>query len=356
MRRSTMAALAAVLVGLAAPAAAQDADERPWAKGVSPDEQRTALALFRDGNAALKEGLFPEAATRYREALKHWDHPAIHYNLVLALRGLDQPLELRQHLMKAIRYGAEPLDAAKFETAKLIQDTVEKQLARVEVRCDEPGAQVVMDGRPLFTAPGKYEEFVRPGPHTIVATKQGYLTNQLSRALPAGELTALNLKLFKAEDLTKYKRRWSQAVPWGVIAAGAVVGLAGGGLHYGAVKSFDDFDQKVRDAGGSKPTDELNSLRSQGNTMQGVAMGCYGVGGAALVTGAVLVYLNRLIPYQDTTGAAPDKADPKAPKAAPGQPAAPAAPKPAPKDKDPGWSVAPLLAPDGAGLSATFRF
>lgn len=352
MTRSTLPALLAVILGLAAGTArAQDADERPWAKGVSPDDQRTALALFRDGNAALKEGLFPEAATKYRDALTRWDHPAIHYNLVLALRSLDQPLELRAHLMKAISYGAEPLDAAKFATAKLIQETVEKQLARIEVKCDEPGAQVVMDGRPLFTAPGKYEEFVRPGPHSIVATKQGYLTNQMSRALPAGELTALDLKLFKAEDLTKYKRRWSQAVPWGVVAAGAVVGLAGAGLHYGAAKSFDDFDQKVLASNGSAATNELTSLRSQGNTLQGVAIGCYAVGGAALVTGVVLVYLNRLIPYQDTTpGTAPDKKD--APAKTPGAPA----PQEKPADKDPTWGLVPLLGPDGAGVSATFRF
>ena len=336
MRSSTAAALAALVLTLAArPSAAQD--ENPWAQGVSPERQKTALALFREGNAALKDGVFGDAATKYREALTHWDHPAIHYNLALSLRSLDQPLEQREHLVAAMKFGAEPLDAAKFSNAKLMLEIVEKQLARVQIRCTEPGAQVVMDGKQLFSAPGQFDDFVRPGPHSIVATKSGFLTYQASKSLPFGEVSSFEIKLFKATDLTKYKRRWSQGVPWGVVVAGAVVGLAGGGLHYGAKASYDDFDQSVAKLGGSVATADLTSKRSRGDAMQGVAYACYGVGGAALVAGVVLLYMNRLIPYQDTAPA------PEAPKK-PGEKA------------DPAWSIAPLLGPDTQGVSATIRF
>lgn len=337
------AALAATLLTLAAgPAAAQDG-ENPWAKGVSPEQQKTALALFREGNQALKEGIFADAAAKYREALAQWDHPAIHYNLALSLRTLDQPLEQREHLVAAMKYGADPLDAAKYANAKLMLELVEKQLSRVQVRCEEEGAQVVMDGKQLFVAPGQFDDYVRPGPHSIVATKTGFLTYQVSKALPFGEVSTFEIKLFKAADLTKYKRRWGQAVPYGVLVAGLVVAGAGGGLHYGAKASFDDFDKTVA-AGqdgkvGMVPTADLTAKRSQGDAMQGIAMACYGVGGAAVVAGAVLLYLNRLIPYQDTAPA------PEAPKGD--------EPAPAP---EPQVSVLPLLGPDTAGLAATIRF
>ncbi|HEY3445816.1 MAG TPA: hypothetical protein VGK67_05590 [Myxococcales bacterium] len=338
---STAAAMAAMLLTLAArPAAAQD--ENPWAKGVSPEAQKTALALFREGNAALKDGVFGDAAAKYREALGHWDHPAIHYNLALSLRTLDQPLEQREHLVSAMKYGADPLDAAKFTNAKLMLDLVEKQLARVQIRCSEEGAQVVMDGKQLFTAPGQFDDYVRPGPHSIVSTKTGFLTYQVSKALPFGELSTFEIKLFKAADLTKYKRRWTQAVPYGVLVAGLVVGLAGGGLHYGAKASYDSFDKAVETGSGGQPgmipTADLTAKRSAGDAMQGVAIGCYGVGGAAVVAGAVLLYMNRLIPYQDTAPA------PEAPK------------KDGEKAAAPEWSVVPLLGPDATGVSATFRF
>ncbi len=345
MRTNAAAALAAMLLTLAASTAAAQESENPWARGVSPEQQKAALTLFREGNAALKDGVFADAAAKYREALGHWDHPAIHYNLALSLRTLDQPLEQREHLLAATKYGADPLDAAKFANAKLMLELVERQLARVQIRCSEEGAQVVMDGKQLFTAPGQFDDYVRPGPHSIVATKTGYLTYQVSKALPFGEVSSFEIKLFKAADLTKYKRRWTQAVPYGVLVAGLVVGLAGGGLHYGAKASYDSFDQMVEAGTGGQPgmipTADLTAKRSQGDAMQGVAMGCYGVGGAAVVAGAVLLYMNRLIPYQDTAPA------PEAPKSDGPAPAAPAKPE---------WSVVPLLAPDAAGVSATFRF
>src|SRR5262245_44885897 len=63
---------------------------RPWATGVTIDAQKAALTPFREGNSHLNEGLFARASESYRQALKVWNHPAIHYNLALALMNLDQ--------------------------------------------------------------------------------------------------------------------------------------------------------------------------------------------------------------------------------------------------------------------------
>lgn len=343
MRRMLAAALAAALGALASPAAAQEMAaaaragevERPWAKGVALDRQRTALALFREGNALLKESVFIQAAAKYREALRTWDHPAIHYNLVLALFYLDQPLEVREHLIAALRYGPEPLEADKFEQAKAYKTLVERQLARVQLRCDEPGAEVVMDGRTLFTAPGAWEDYVRPGPHTIVAKKPEYLTQELSRTLGAGETSGFDLRLYKASELTRYRRRWPVKTPWTVVAAGAAVGLAGGGLHYAAAQSFKAYDRAVEARGGSAPDSELVARRTRGEVMQGLAIGCYAASGAALVTGAVLLYLNRLQPYQEMP------------------------PVELPKPKLPmelSWRVGPMVGGGVRGLQATVEF
>src|SRR6476659_855341 len=99
MMTSRWAALAlAVGVTLGLPSWGADEPERPWARGVPKDRQAKAIALFREGNGALKESLFPKAAALYRDALQVWDHPAVHYNLALALVNLDQPLEVHEHL------------------------------------------------------------------------------------------------------------------------------------------------------------------------------------------------------------------------------------------------------------------
>lgn len=304
--------------------------DRPWAQGVSEDDQRTALDLFTQGNKLLKESIFVQAAAKYREALKHWDHPAIHYNMALALLNLDQPVEVREHLVAAMKYGAAPLDEEKFTQAQSYQELIEKELARVKIACSEPGARVTLDGQPLFTAPGSYENFVRAGPHSISATKEGFIPFEVSRPLPAGELTTLDMKLYTQEELTEYRRRWSTWVPWSVVAGGAVLAGSGALLQQSASSHYKTFDQGISQCGGCVPSGSVASARSTGNTLQTAALAAYGVGGAAIVTGAVLVYMNRLMPYH-----ADQKVDVV--------------------DK-PQVSVSPYLAPNGGGLVAAARF
>ena len=80
-------------------------DVRPGAQGVSPADQKTALLAFREGNGLLNDGLFARAAETYKGALTHWKHPAIYYNLSLALMNLDQPVEAYESMENATKFG-----------------------------------------------------------------------------------------------------------------------------------------------------------------------------------------------------------------------------------------------------------
>ncbi|WP_164001911.1 hypothetical protein [Pyxidicoccus caerfyrddinensis] len=303
-------------------------DERPWARGVPQQKQQVAIDLFRSANALLKESIFLKAAEQYRQALASWDHPAIHYNLALALLNLDQPIEVREHLEAAMRYGEAPLDAEKLESARAYKALVEKQLAWVEISCETQGASVVMDGRPLFVGPGRHSGWVRAGPHSLVATGEGYLTQEQSRTMSPGEKVTLDLKMFTSEDLIQYRRKWSAWKPWAVVGAGAALAAGGGLLHMMARDDYTQFDTAIATCGGCVPEPAVADQRTRGDTFQKGAFAGYAVGGAALVTGVVLVYLNRLQPHQvDPSEAA-----------------------------KPSASVTPLLGAGGGGASATFRF
>lgn len=283
--------------------------ERPWAVGVSEQDQKIALDLFREGNVALKEPNFPRAVQKYREALDHWDHPAIHYNLALALLNLDQPVETHEAFEAALKYGALPLDADKFEQANRYKSLLEKQLAGVDIRCNMEGATVKLDGKVLYTAPGRYTGLTRAGPHSIVATKEGYITNELSLPLPAGETKVFELNLMTTDDLTEYKRLWPQWVPYVVLAAGLAVAVAGVGMHFGSQALYQGYDTEVSKcavaspfSGGCRLTPELASARQRADILQGAAIAAYVAGGITAAVGTVLLYLNRLQPYRITVG------------------------------------------------------
>jgi len=273
---------------------------------VTPAEQQAAGVAFREGNVQLNDGLFVNAVDKYREALQHWDHPAIHYNLALALLNLDQPIEVFEHLNKAVQYGADPLEKDKFEHAKEYLLLVEKQLADIEVSCDKIGAKVSVDGKEAFIAPGKFTEKVRVGKHTFVAEKQGYNARITAPYIGPGEKFRIELKLYTTEDLTRYHRKWDNAwFPYVVLGAGAVVGLAAGGVELSAQSSYDQFNTRVAACntaaqGCSIDTPGIKSLRDSGDSKRMLGYIGYGIAGAAIGTGVVLLWVNRQQPYQVT--------------------------------------------------------
>jgi hypothetical protein len=311
------------------------AAERPWVLGVPAKEQKAAIDLFREANALLKESLFVQAAAKYREALSHWNHPGIHYNLALALLNLDQPIEVYKHLEAALKYGPAPLDADKFDHANRYRALIEKQLARIEIRCDKPaGAIVTMDGTRLFIAPGRYEDLVRVGQHTIVAERRGYVGVQKTPTLPPGETTKIELRMFTAEQLTQYKRRWPIYVPVAVLAAGVVAAGVGGILQWQATESFKAYDRGVVSCslgsmtGGCMPNGALADKRSAGDAMQGSAFALYAVGAGLVAAGGVLLYMDRARPYHVEQG----------------------------ETAQPPVIVAPVVSSSGGGATVTVRF
>lgn len=275
--------------------------QRAWSQGVSKDDQEAATRLFHEANEYLQKNVFGKAAELYRQALTHWNHPAIHYNLSLALMDTGMLLELRQHLEGAMSHGQDPLDKEMFEQAKRLLLLVEKQLVRVEVSCDLLGASVSMDGKPLFVAPGRFKGWVLPGARVFVATQSGRPPNERIRTPAAGERISLRIsRLYDDEELTRYRRKWSAWKPWTVLGAGVALAAGGGVLHLRARDDFRGFDAQATACGlaGCAPSPALGALRKRGDTFQKAAVGTYAAGGALLATGAVLAFINRAQPYQ----------------------------------------------------------
>lgn len=275
---------------------------------VSAEDERQANLDFHQGNDFLNNGLFVQAVERYGAALDRWDHPAIHYNLALALSSLDRPIEVHDHLTQAIAFGAEPLGMDKYNHAREYLRLVAGQIGDIEVSCDKPGARVAVDGKQVFVGPGRYTAKVRVGIHSFLADKPGYVARSEAPFVGPGTTVRIALPLYTSDELTRYRRRWDRAwLPYAVIGAGAVIGLAGGGLELWAGSDFKQYDaaiercnrdNPVRNGGCSVTVPGIQSTRDRGALKQTTGFVMYGVGGAAIAVGSVLAYLNRSEAYQ----------------------------------------------------------
>jgi tetratricopeptide (TPR) repeat protein len=293
--------VAAVLLLAPGPARGQD---RPWAEGVSDEQQLEALRLLEEGNRQFELAQRAMALATYRRAIAVWDHPAIRYNIAVALIDQDQPLEAYENLELALRYGQEALLEDQYAQGLTYRKLLLGQLAQLQVVCGEPGARVLLDGRELLVGPGEVTRVLLPGEHSLVATKAEYLTATRTVNLVAGRTETATLALVAVPRAVETRRRWAAWKPWAVVGAGAAVALAGVPLRLLAASTMDDYERAFTAACPQGCVEDqipsaARDLRSRARLESGVAIALFAAGGATLAGGVVWMIANQPRPVHD---------------------------------------------------------
>jgi hypothetical protein len=270
-------------------------EDPPWTVGVPADQQKRAKVLYQDGNRLLANALFAPAVTKYRAALQHWNHPGIRYKLALALVSLDRPIEAYENVVEALRYGPDALGPDEYQRAVDYQRLLRRQIAEVEVTCGEPGATVTLDGKPLFTGPGRVATLVMPGKHQIVASKARYITTSQAVMLAAAVRTRVELHLLAEHQASVRVRRWPSWMPWTVVGVGLSTGTAAAALHWQSVANTRRLNALLpihcpQGCDGYPPM--LAALYDRASWQRDAAYAGYAATAALLTVGTLLAYLN----------------------------------------------------------------
>jgi hypothetical protein len=185
---------------------------------------------------------------------------------------------------------------------------------------------------PMQVSPKVEQDFeaVRTNVRRELALQQTQATAQptgnTKQPLKPGEQANLHLKLDTETHAAAYQRQWTTWMPWALMGSGLAVVAGGGLLHKQSIKGYRAYDAGIVQCGGCVPEAGLMTNRTRADTLQNVAYGTYALGGAALVGGAVLLYLNQSQPYHTS-----------------------------PTTGEEAVNVTPLIG-DSSGLLATFRF
>lgn len=324
-------------------------DPHEWSSGVSEQSMSIARTLFEQGNAELERSRLTDALKKYDESLVYWDHPATHYNYASALTTLNRPLDTRRHLVAALKYEDGPVQGERRKRALAYLQLIESGLAKVEIRCDQPGTRVFLNEKLLFVAPGKFDDFVLPDEYVISASNNGYLERRYRRTLIPGKPTNVSVHLYKPTEVERERREWSVWGPVGVSAGGLVLGVVGTLLFLDGNDDIRNLDEQTN-AGCTRSSPQGSQLvlgctsqdlpaelqvenrqESERNAhlKQYFGIPMMAVGGAAVLTGAVLMYMNRPEKYSVT---------------------------PEQLERERGFQVRPVIGPQALGVISDFRF
>jgi hypothetical protein len=280
----------------AIPSSRSQDEPRPWAIGVSADDQARALELYVAGNIEFRESRHAQALAKYREAIQYWDHPAIRFNIAVCLINLDQPLEAKDNLDRSLAYGDGPLGADMLAQGITYRKLLDAQLARLRIHCEQHGAQVTLDGKPLFTGPGAADVFLLPGDHQVVVAKDGFLTASKTLVLGTGRPEVYNVRHLERRVTLRMARRWAAWKPWAVITGG-VAAINAGVLTYvvagNTTTGYEDAIARCPTGCSPETLAGLEGMKSRGVRQRFVALGLLSAGAAAAAAGVVGLVMNQ---------------------------------------------------------------
>ena len=264
---------------------------------------------------------------RYAEALSHWENPRIRWNLALVTKDMGQYLLAYEHLERALAWGPDAFDEQDWQELTAMRETLlARHLAVVEARCEQPGAEIALDGKPWFRGPGSARQVVLPGEHVITARKIGYFPTARNVVVPAGAQGAITVAL--SVDGFIEKRRWAAWKPWAVVGAGVAMAVLGAGFEVQARRDLAEAGPELtRECGSDVTCDpEFPSAYRRSLAEHRVAVGLLNTAGPVVVAGLAMLFFNQPHSYrtEDRPGGS--------------------------------FELVPMASPDQAGVSARFRF
>lgn len=297
-------AMGMVALGLMLGAGQAHADEeKPWAKGVSTEKQDAAIKLFQEGNTLYSQEAYTGAAEKYREALKLWDHPALHLNLANSLVKLDKTLDAAEEMQAALKYDGAPFaEKDKYDQALLLNSALKSQTGWIEISCDQAGAKVQLDGALVLSCPGTQKVHLLAKEHAINAELKDHLGVSRRVVVPGGNTLQEKIKLVPLADAVITKYKYPKWIPWTVAGAGGAVAIGGLLTYINGRSQMAEFDQNFGATFGSGATEAelkekqplLYEQRESAKFRGTLGISLMAVGGGAVVGGLFFgLVLNR---------------------------------------------------------------
>lgn len=290
--------------------------DKKYREQTPPAERKKARKLFDSANEKFEQRRHDDALKEYLEAYELWKHPRILFNIAVCLGYLGRPLESAEKFKEVLRYGPDPITPERYKQASERYTELMGQLAQLVVTCNNEGAEVFVNGKPIGKAPLTKKVNLGPGTHMVSATQKGKIPFSEQVRLEPGTRAKIEIVLKDFSDVMRYKTvdRYHWAVPAAVSVAAGVFLAAGIGLVVVGRQHIDDIqrdiDQQIEEQGRGTTFTYDTALETRAINQQIGGQVLMGLAGAAAVTATVLWLVRKKRVSFTETGAEGKKKGP----------------------------------------------
>jgi hypothetical protein len=265
------------------------------APAAADDKSNEAATHFKRGLQLFDEGDYTLALVEFERAYQLAPNYRALYNIALVDMQLSRYANAARTLEAYLHDGGDAIPPARRAEAMKALGELKLRTATVDLKLNVASAEVTLDGRPVDPALLRGPLLIDAGEHTLRASAPGFTPKDKTVTLAGGDRAQVLLELVAVAPAPQQRPVneapvapvMTRSVFWpGFIAAGA---LAAGSVVSGVLM----LDSRAR------LTSQLNSPASDASERQSVANHANAaaitadiLGGLALVTGGVSLYLS----------------------------------------------------------------
>lgn len=162
-----------------------------WVPSAHPQDDNAriaARALAQEGAGLFGKDDFQGALDKFEQAYAQFPSPKLFFNIGQALRGLSRNVEALEAFERFLAEAKEVSPEFQQQAAAQVSN-LRRNLARVTIDCNRPGAVVSVDGKKRGETPLAGPLMVEPGSHTLTLTSEGGQTSGDFTAVAGQELS-----------------------------------------------------------------------------------------------------------------------------------------------------------------------
>ena len=298
---AALLACTSLSLSMTAIAAEPTSAEAATAAAPSPEAVAEAGQRYDRGLKLYSEGEYRLAVIEFERTYELVPDYRVLYNIGQVRIQLGDYARARLALERYLKDGAGQIAPQREAAVKGDLDMLEGRTATLRIQVNVAGAEVLVDGETVGTAPLPEPILMNAGDHTVEVRKAGYRPRQLRRTLAGKDAGELSVELDEIQlapstpvvvvpstpvaprrNMTPVVAGWATT---GALTAGAIVtGILG-------LKAADKLDQMKEDAPAHGP-----DLDSQKNKAKMLMITGDALGAAAVVAGSISLYLTLRTP------------------------------------------------------------
>lgn len=286
----------------------------------APSAATTAEAneRYKRGIALYEEGDYAASLAEFRRAYDLVPAYQVLFNVARVHRQMQNYVEAQRHFDRYLSEGGRRVPKARADEVRRELDELRKRIARLEIRCDEPGVEIFVDDESIGKTPLAEPALVNAGRRRLSAAKPLHETFRATLEVAGAETKVVEITLVAQAPLLESRAAPAAPAPappppaeapgrgpglpvW--LGFGAAGVLAAGAITTGVVTYVHAAD--ARDQAANAPVGA--SYDGQRRSAERWALATDILAGAALATAGVtlVVVLTSRSPTRASVGLGP---------------------------------------------------